>query len=95
MRRGCMSVGDISCDSCGRVIKHPEQYLGMDEDDIQVGDDILKRLQKERPERIAGLKGRHGPLRLCGDCATKRGYASYQSGKSEKSLTFFEKRAEL
>ena len=93
MRRGCMSVGDISCDNCGRAIKHPEQYLGMNEEDIQPGDDVLKKVQKDKPERYAELKGRHGPLRMCSDCAIKKGYAVHQTGKSEKSLTFFEKRA--
>ncbi len=95
MRRGCMSIGDISCDSCGRLIKHPEQYLGMDEDDIQPDDDLLKSIQKQNPDRFAELKGRHGTLRLCADCAIGKGYASHQSGKSERSLTFFEKRAEV
>lgn len=94
MRRGCMSVGDSTCDNCGRVIKHPEQYLVMEEEDILPNDDIEGTLQRERPERLAELKDKHGPMRLCGDCASKKGYASYQSGKSEKSLTFFEKRAE-
>jgi len=27
MRRGCIAVGDISCDGCGRAIKHPERRL--------------------------------------------------------------------
>ncbi|MBI2958380.1 MAG: hypothetical protein HYY32_06000 [Chloroflexi bacterium] len=92
MRRGCMSVGDIACDSCGRNIKHPEQYLGLDEEDIGPDEELLKKLQRERPERFADIKGRRGPLRLCLDCATKKGYAYLQGGKSEKALTFFEKR---
>ena len=27
MRRGCVAIGDMQCDGCGRVIKHPEHYL--------------------------------------------------------------------
>ncbi|MBI2859027.1 MAG: hypothetical protein HYX90_08110 [Chloroflexi bacterium] len=92
MRRGCMSVGDITCDVCGRLIKHPEQYLGMDEEDLVPGDDLLKDLQQTNAGRYAELKGKHGALRLCSNCAVDRGYAVRQSGKSEKSLTFFEKR---
>lgn len=94
MRRGCMSVGDIACDGCGRPIKHPDQYLVMDEEDIQAEDDVLRRMQKEKPARYAEVKGRHGPLRFCADCALDKGYAFRQGGKSEKSLTFFEKRVE-
>jgi len=33
MRRGCIAVGDIRCDGCGRAIKHPERYLLMSEGD--------------------------------------------------------------
>ena len=33
MRRGCIAVGDILCDGCGRTIKHPERYLVMSEED--------------------------------------------------------------
>ena len=27
MRRGCISLGDISCDECHRIIPHGERYL--------------------------------------------------------------------
>ncbi len=33
MRRGCIAIGEIRCDGCGRVIKHPERYLAIDEKD--------------------------------------------------------------
>ena len=33
MRRGCIAVGDTSCDGCGRAIKHPERYLTITEKD--------------------------------------------------------------
>jgi hypothetical protein len=95
MRRGCMSVGDSTCDDCGRVIKHPEQYLAMDEEDILPEDDIEQHIKREKPERFAELKGKHGPMRLCVGCASKRGYGSRQGGVPEKSLTFFEKRADM
>ena len=27
MRRGCISLGNIKCDQCGRAIPYPERYL--------------------------------------------------------------------
>lgn len=32
MHRGCIAVGDVRCDGCGRTIKHPERFLVMDEE---------------------------------------------------------------
>ena len=31
MRRGCISLGQVNCDSCGRDIPYPERYLCVDE----------------------------------------------------------------
>ena len=31
MRRGCISLGDIQCDDCHRVIPHLERYLVIEE----------------------------------------------------------------
>ena len=31
MRRGCISLGDIQCDECQRIIPCPERYLIIDE----------------------------------------------------------------
>ncbi len=33
MRRGCISVGQVKCDICGRAIPYPERYLMVDEDE--------------------------------------------------------------
>jgi len=33
MRRGCISLGEVSCDGCHRVIPYPERYLAIDEED--------------------------------------------------------------
>ena len=33
MRRGCIATGEIRCDGCGRIIRHPERYLAIDEKD--------------------------------------------------------------
>ena len=33
MRRGCLSLGEIKCDDCGRVIPSAERYLAIDEED--------------------------------------------------------------
>ncbi|MFC2002370.1 hypothetical protein ACFLV4_00215 [Chloroflexota bacterium] len=32
MRRGCIVIGEVHCNGCGRVIKHPERYLAIDEE---------------------------------------------------------------
>jgi hypothetical protein len=31
VRRGCISLGDIQCDECHRIIPYPERYLIIDE----------------------------------------------------------------
>jgi hypothetical protein len=31
MRRGCISLGDITCDGCHRIIPHSERYLIIEE----------------------------------------------------------------
>ncbi len=31
MRRGCISLGNINCDQCGRAILYPERYLFVEE----------------------------------------------------------------
>lgn len=31
MRRGCISLGNIQCDQCGRTIRYPERYLYLEE----------------------------------------------------------------
>ncbi len=33
MRQGCISLGDILCDECHRIIPHYERYLAIDEED--------------------------------------------------------------
>jgi len=33
MRRGCISLGNIKCDICGRIVGYPERYLVVDEKD--------------------------------------------------------------
>jgi len=36
MRLGCIAIGENRCDGCGRLIKHPERYLAIyDEEDIE------------------------------------------------------------
>jgi len=32
MRIGCITGNEISCDGCGRGMKHPERYLGLIDD---------------------------------------------------------------
>lgn len=31
MRRGCISLGDVQCDDCHRIIPYPERYLIVEE----------------------------------------------------------------
>lgn len=31
MRRGCISLGQVRCDDCHRIIPYPERYLAVDE----------------------------------------------------------------
>jgi len=33
MRRGCIAIGEVHCDGCGRIIRHPERYLAIYETD--------------------------------------------------------------
>ncbi len=33
MRHGCIAIGEIHCDGCGRMMRHPERYLAVDEKD--------------------------------------------------------------
>ena len=32
MRRGCIAIGEIRCDGCGRIMRHPERYLAINEE---------------------------------------------------------------
>lgn len=32
MRRGCIAIGNVECDSCHRPVKHGERYLLVDEE---------------------------------------------------------------
>ncbi len=33
MRRGCISLGEIRCNGCQRIIPYPERYLAVEEKD--------------------------------------------------------------
>jgi len=46
---GLIVTGQLTCDECGRVMRHPERYGYLCEED-------------------------ESPLRLCQDCARKKGY---------------------
>ena len=36
MRRGCIAISEVHCDECSRIIRHPERYLAMDEEEKTV-----------------------------------------------------------
>ena len=33
MRQGCISLGEVKCDNCQRIIPHSGRYLAIDEED--------------------------------------------------------------
>ena len=33
MRRGCIAIGEVHCDGCGRMLRHPERYLAIGEEE--------------------------------------------------------------
>ena len=33
MRRGCIAIDEVRCDGCGRIVRHPERYLAIDEEE--------------------------------------------------------------
>ncbi len=33
MRRGHIAIGEVRCDGCGQIIRHPERYLAIYEKD--------------------------------------------------------------
>ena len=32
MKRGCISLGEVKCDACERIIPYPERYLAVEEE---------------------------------------------------------------
>ncbi|MFC2068488.1 hypothetical protein ACFLTP_05730 [Chloroflexota bacterium] len=36
MRRSCIAITDTRCDGCGRIIKHPEPYLIMEDEEGEI-----------------------------------------------------------
>ena len=40
MQKGCISLGDVPCDGCHRMINYAERYLAIDEgNDVTTGKD--------------------------------------------------------
>jgi len=54
MLRGCIAAGDVRCDGCGRVIRHPERYLLFDEEE---GDESEQGKMRRYCVECALLKG--------------------------------------
>jgi hypothetical protein len=59
MRRGCISLEDVRCDDCHRIIPHAERYLVIEEEGEELRlcvDCSLKRgyahYKEEKGERI-------------------------------------------
>ncbi len=55
MRQGCISLGGIKCDKCGKMIVHSERYLGVDED--KKGNEVEKGIIKRHCVQCAIDKG--------------------------------------
>jgi len=62
MRRGCISLGEIKCDSCGKVVPSAQRYLAM-EDEAGKGKIVrycvdccvekkLARVREEKGEKV-------------------------------------------
>jgi hypothetical protein len=48
MRRGCIAIGEVRCDGCGRIMRHPECYLAINEaDGVEVEEGKILRYCKE------------------------------------------------
>jgi hypothetical protein len=75
MNRGCVSIGEIKCDSCHSLIEQGERYLLMEEEEEGEGKGKGKREDKKS--------------RFCVECCLAKGYAAYVKEKSEEVLTFF------
>jgi NAD-dependent SIR2 family protein deacetylase len=59
MRRGCISLGDVRCDDCHRIIPHEDRYLVIEEKGEELrlcADCSLKKgyayYKEEKGERI-------------------------------------------
>jgi hypothetical protein len=51
VRRGCISLGNIKCDQCGRAILYPERYLFAEEGKKQtMCMDCCKKKNLVKPE---------------------------------------------
>jgi hypothetical protein len=75
MRRGCIAVGEVRCDGCGRPMKHPERYLAIEEEEgVEVEEGVVFRycvdccLEKgyahyrmEKGERVLTFQGVEPP----------------------------------
>ena len=73
MRRGCISLGNVQCDDCHRIIPYLERYLAIDEKDgVEVEEGETSRYCVE-----------------CCLKKVKKGYAHYRMERSEQILTFF------
>ena len=76
MSLGCIATGEIRCDGCGRIIKHPERYLTIhDEEGIE-------------PEQGKTLRYCVDCCLSKNDEKGKK-YAHYRTEKGEQILTFF------
>jgi len=42
MRRGCIAIGEFHCDGCDNIIKHPERYLAINEEEGKLSRYCLK-----------------------------------------------------
>ena len=76
MRLGCIAVGEIRCDGCGRIVKHPERYLALyDEEGVESEQGKTLRYCVD--------------CCLSKNDEKDKKYAHYRIEKGEQILTFF------
>jgi len=66
MRRGCISLGEIKCDGCGRIVRSAERYLATTEEsgaEVEKGKTTLTQDPEATGRRIPpdSCKNSHPP----------------------------------
>lgn len=75
MRQGCISLGEVQCDSCHNIVPYAARYLVIEE---------------QNGVEVEGAEAEDAEKRnYCVTCSLDRGYAKYREEKSERVLTFF------
>ena len=63
MRRGCISLGEVTCKECKRTITYPERYLATDEEEgveVEKGKTVYYCVECALAKRYAHYKEEKG-----------------------------------